>query len=341
MPSPQLAAAPAAPAAPLPAAPPSSATGTEASRRLLDLESGSRPMTLWGSSSMSSEGGAEATPLPVRIHEHLTLSASPAPVHAFGVGATRSAHTLLLRGLDTPRLAVVGGPAAGTAAGSTANSATPSDRVEVTLDSGLAPSGPIQVPGTVDGLAGMLDGSSGTWYFTPDDPAAVPADDLAATVAGGVFTSSLVEIAASSRQVLWVGKNNILDVTGVLQDVQRLWDAAETPEADSLVLGHWCTEHDAHGSATGDAVAAVNTEQARRYGDHFLDLQQLLTSEEGLHCSPLAPLQLLAQGTTQDALDRGVVPPLLVASDGIHLNGWGNLAVSWAIVRRMRELQWL
>lgn len=329
MPSPQLAAAPAAPAAPLPATPHSSATGTETSRRLLHPGLGSRPMTLWGSSSMSSEGGAEATPLPVRIHEHLALSASPAPVRAFGVGATRSAHTLLLRGLDTPRLAVVGKPEARSA------------RLEVTLDSGLAPSGPIQVPGTVGGLSGMLDGSSGTWYFTPDDPAEAPADTLAAAVSGGVFTSSLAEVGASSRQVLWMGKNNILDVPGVLHDVQRMWDAAEIPESDSLVLGHWCTEDDARGSATGDAVTAVNTEQTGRYGDHFLDLQQLLTSEEGLHCAPLAPLQLLAQGTTQEALGRGVVPPLLIASDGIHLNGWGNLAVSWAIVRRMRELQWL
>ncbi|MGO2537391.1 MAG: hypothetical protein ACTIB2_05325 [Brachybacterium tyrofermentans] len=341
MPSPQLAAAPAAPAAPLPAAPASSATGTEASRRLLQPEPDSRPMTLWGSSSMSSEGGAEATPLPVRIHEHLALSASPTPVRPFGVGATRSAHTLLLRGLDTPRLNAVGDSAAGSTVGSEADSTSAPARLEVTLDSGLAPSGPIQVPGTVGGLAGTLDGSSGTWYFTPDDPVGIGADDLSTAVSGGVFTSSLAEVGASARQVLWMGKNNILDTSGVLRDVQRMWDAAETPEADSLVLGHWCTEHDPHGSATGDAVAAVNAEQARRYGDHFLDLQQLLTSEEGLHCSPLAPLQLLAQGATQDALDRGVVPPLLIASDGIHLNGWGNLAVSWAIVRRMRELQWL
>ena len=29
------------------------------------------------------------------------------------------------------------------------------------------------------------------------------------------------------------------------------------------------------------------------------------------------------------------------ASDGIHLNGWGNLVLSWAIVRRMQELRWL
>ena len=35
------------------------------------------------------------------------------------------------------------------------------------------------------------------------------------------------------------------------------------------------------------------------------------------------------------------MPPLLVASDEIHLNGWGNLALSWALARRMQELRWL
>jgi hypothetical protein len=319
MPAPQPDAAPARPAAPLPAIPSPSVTGTDASRALLRPVSEVRPLTLWGSSSMSSERGDESTPVPIRIHEHLALSATPALVHGFGVGATKSAHTLLLRGLDTPVLSLVGAPAPDTS------------RIAVTLDSGLVPQGPIRVPGDVDGIPGVLDGSTGSWFFTPDD-ASTP-------IPAGRFTSALTAVAEGSRQVVWMGKNNIRDVTGVLRDTQRMVDAA--PEGDTLVLGHWCTASDETGSATGEAVRAVNTEQARRYGDAFLDLQGLLTGEEGLHCSPLAPLALLEQGSTQDALGRGIVPPLLVAHDGIHLNGWGNLAVSWAIVRRMRELQWL
>ncbi|MGP9536581.1 hypothetical protein ACT3SP_01120 [Brachybacterium sp. AOP43-C2-M15] len=324
MPAPQTAAAPAAPAvpapaAPVPAAPSAATTGTPSARRLLRPESAARPLTLWGSSSMSSEGGAEATALPIRIHEHLALSAAPAPVHAFGVGATRSPHTLLMRGLDTPALEVLGDPDPATG------------EVRVALDPGLDPAGPLRVPGRVDGTAGMLDGSSGSWLFTPAAPAA--------RIDGGTFASSLAEIAEGSRQVLWAGKNNILDVPGVLEDTRRLYEAV--PEGDSLVLGHWCTERDARGSTTGEAVAEVNAELAARHGEHFLDLQRLLTDEEGLSSSPLAPLQLLEQGTTLEALGRAVVPPLLVAADGIHLNGWGNLVASWAIVRRMRELQWL
>lgn len=314
---PQHAAAPAAPAAP--SSPTPASTGTEASRRLLHPESEAPALTLWGSSSMSSEGGDEATAVPVRIHEHLALAAAPAPVHPFGVGATWSRHTLLQRGLDTPTLLPRGGPEPGTS------------RLEVTLDSDLAPSGPIRVPGRVDRVQGILDGSTGTWYFTPTNPAEA--------VDGGVFASSLAEIAEGSRQVLWMGKNNIRDVEGVLEHTARMVEAAAP--GDSLVLGHWCTEHDEAGSETGAAVGAVNAELARTHGDRFLDVQHLLTAEEGLDSTPLAPLQLLEQGATHEALARAVVPPMLVASDGIHLNGWGNLVLSWAIVRRMQELRWL
>ncbi|ATG53425.1 hypothetical protein CFK41_00525 [Brachybacterium ginsengisoli] len=319
---PQHAAAPAAPAAPLLAdGGARSLPGTEASRRLLAPEGDARPLTLWGSSSMSSEGGDAATPLTVRIHEHLALALAPAVVHAYGVGATRSPHTVLMRGLDTPHLALLGDPAPGTG------------QVPVELDSGLTPAGPLRIPGDLSGVPGMLDGSSGSWLFAPDDPAA--------SLEAGTFRSSLATVAEGSRQVLWMGKNNIHQVERVLEDTQRMWDAAADPEHDTLVLGQWATPSDPVGSATAEAVAQVSAEQQRRYGDHFLDLGELLTSESGLSCPPLAPLRLLEQATTHAALEQGIVPADLRAPDDIHLNGWGNLAVSWAIVRRLRELRWL
>ncbi|WP_394213858.1 hypothetical protein [Brachybacterium vulturis] len=321
MPAPQPAAAPAAPAVPRPAGGSPSAPGTEAARHLLAPRPDARPLTLWGSSSMSSEGGAAATPVAVRIHEHLALAAAPAVVHGYGVGATRSRHTLLMRGLDAPELRLLGDPAPGTGA------------VPVALDSELSPAGPLRIPGDLGGVRGVLDGSGESWMFLPDD--------AARPLAAGRFRSALALVATGSRQVLWMGKNNILDVPGVLEDTQRMWDAAADPARDTLVLGQWPTPHDPVGSATADAVDAVNEEQQRRYGDHFLDLGGLLTSEDGLRCPPLAPLRLLEQATTHEALARRIVPDGLRAPDEIHLNGWGNLAVSWAIVHRMRELRWL
>ena len=66
-----------------------------------------------------------------------------------------------------------------------------------------------------------------------------------------------------------------------------------------------------------------------------------LTTPEGLASTALRPVRVLEHATTAEALDRGVVPPVLVAADQIHLNGWGNLAVCSALVRRMQELRWL
>lgn len=320
MPAPQPVAAPAAPLRP--AAPATTAAiGSAAARALFSPAAGGRDLALWGSSSMSSERGDESTPLPIRIHQHLQLTIAPGTVHAHGVGATWSQHAVLMRGLDTPHATPTGTPDPVTGA------------VTLTLDPELPPRGAIAFPASVGEREGTLDGSSGTWIFTPSE-----AGD---PVTAGTLVSALGARTAAARQVLWMGKNNIRDTARVLEDTQRMWDAAPDPEQDTLVLGQWATEHDPRGSATAEALAAVNAEQASRYGDHFVDVQALLTSESGLSCAPLVPLQVLEQATTQDALAQGVVPPVLIAHDLIHLNGWGNLAVGWTLIRRMRELGWL
>lgn len=296
-------------------------TGSASSRRFFAPAQAPRPLTLWGSSSMRSEGGAEATPLAVLIHEHLALANAPARVHAYGVGAIRSQHTLLMRGLLTPQVRV------------TAAEAGRSGPVHVQVEH-LAPAGNLTIPGTLGDLPGTLENAGdGRWRFTPQDATARAAD--------GIFTSSLGEVTKGSRQLLWMGKNNIHDQDQVLADTQAMWDAADDPAHDTIVMGHWATVHDAIGTPTARAVAEVNAEMARRYGRHFLDVQAELTGVAGLTSAPVAALRILEQATTQEALAQGVVPPTLVASDHIHLNGWGNLVVCAAIVRRMRELRWI
>lgn len=332
MPAPPHAAAPAAPAPAAPSAPPAPAPaapaapsgtglGSAAARALFTPRAGVRDLALWGSSSMSSTRGDESTPLPIRIHQHLVLATSPGTVHPHGVGATWSQHAVLMRGLDTPVAAPQGAPDPATGA------------VVVSLDSGLPPRGPIEFPARIGDVPGTLGKAEGAWLFTPEDPAAA--------VREGTLVSALAERVAGARQVLWMGKNNITQVDQVLEDTHRMWEATATPEEDTLVLGQWATPNDPVASATGDALAQVNAAQAERYGAHFVDLQSLFTSEEGLGCAPLAPLRLFEQGSTQDAIAQGVAPPLLVARDSIHLNGWGNLAVGWALIRRMRVLGWL
>lgn len=312
------------PPALVPAAPDATSvdTGSAAFRELLRPQQADRPLTLWGSSSMSSHAGDEGAPLPVRIHERLGLACGEGIVHPFGVAATRSGHTLLARGLDTPHAALTSPPDPDSGA------------VRMELAGGLRAVGPLAFPARLDGVEGRVDTDDGDWRFTPAK--------ASATLSDGTLVSTLAEGLEDARQILWTGKNNILEVEQVIADTQRLWDATPTPGTDSLVLGQWPTERDPLGSDTGAAVAVVNAEQAARYGDRFLDLQALLTSAEGLSSlACLAPLRLLEQASTQEAMALGVAPPLLVADDGIHLNAWGNLAVSSAIIERMGALRWL
>src|SRR5699024_11148230 len=98
----------------------------------------------------------------------------------------------------------------------TGDPAPGSGSVPVALDPGPDPQGPLQIPGEVAGVPGVLDGSSGAWFYTPDDSAQA--------VTAGTFVSALAATAQGSRQVLWVGKNNILDIEGVLADTQRIRD---------------------------------------------------------------------------------------------------------------------
>lgn len=270
-------------------------------------------VALWGSSSMADGQPEQSTPLPVRFADRLSLL-FPRVLQA-AVGGTRSGHCLLQRGLRDARVRVLGAPAPGAAA-----------EVEVT---GFVPCLGFHLPGELEGTPGVLTASWEAWTFTADDPAA--------EVRSGRFVSTLPRELAGMRHLLWTGKNNITDVQTVLSDVQELWDLAPK---DTLVLGHWCTDHDAVGSETAAAVEAVNAAQAEAYGERFLDLGRLLRQEETLSRPVVAGLRLLEQASTVESLERGVTPSLLVADDIIHLNGWGNLLVLDLLVERLRALGW-
>ncbi|MCS6711910.1 hypothetical protein JSY14_07730 [Brachybacterium sp. EF45031] len=293
-------------------------------RAALGIPETTRGIVLWGSSSMASEGGGEGAPVPVRLHELLAAAAAPLPVILHGErGGILSTHTLLQRGLAAPTVHPL------------LPAAQAIGRAPVGLDPVLPPRGALDMPGMLGRIPGHLRCTAPTgWEFVADDPRAA--------LAPAVFRSSLGAAAEGMRQVLWMGKNNIEQVDQVLADVQAMWDAARDPAEDSLVLGQWPTPLDPRGSATEAALSAVNAEQARRYGRRFLDLRSLLATAEGLASVPvLAPLRLQDDPAVAADLQRGHVPHRLVARDERHLNAWGNLAVGWALVRRMKELRWL
>ncbi|EWS80981.1 hypothetical protein BF93_01050 [Brachybacterium phenoliresistens] len=292
--------------------------GTSAASDFFSLPRDTRALTCWGSSSMAFGRADEGTPLTARLSDRLALALAPAPVANHAVGATLSIHSLLQRGLETPT-ATPASSGAGT--------------VRIALDPEIPPRAGIEFPADIAGVAGRVTCSASAWSFTPEDPAAATPT--------GILTSHLGAESAGSRHLLWIGKNNIRDVQGVLAHTQAMWDAADSPAEDTLVLGQWPTPSDPHGSDTGDALRAVNAEQASRYGDRFLDIAGALADPEALSRGPVAALRLMEQGGTHDAIAQGIAPPELMGSDDIHLNGWGNLFVLDLLLQRMKELRWL
>lgn len=270
-------------------------------------------LALWGSSSMRDGMPDQGTPLPVRFADRL-VPLFPTVLQR-AVGGTVTGHCLLERGLRDAAVTVA-----------TDSRAPRSGGVPVSVE-GLGPCLGFRLPGVLEGVDGVLSATWEQWTFTPEDPDA----DLRS----GTFRSTLPAQLADLHHVLWIGKNNILDVDQVLADVEELYD-----DAPSLVLGQWSTPNDPTGSDTGKAVAAVNAAQQEAYGERFLDLGGALRDPDVLQRPVVAALRIMEQGGTHDALARGTTPPLLVAADEVHLNGWGNLLVLDLMVERLRGLGW-
>lgn len=293
-------------------------TGSPAGAAFLAPPEAAPGLALWGSSSMASGLGHEGTPLPIRFHEQLGAAFWPAPVESFALGGTTSWHTALQRAVLTPL-------------------ATPEAEgpgpVVVALDPYLPPRPGLEIPGSIGPVAGTLDCALGAFRFTPADPAAI--------VQEGTFTSSLGVRTRTWRHVVWTGKNNILETDTVLEHIRALRAAVAGPTGDTLVLGPWATPADGTGSARGEAMAALREALAAECGDRFLDVGAALRDPASLAIAPLAAAGIPEDPGTRSALADATTPPLLVGSDGTHLNGWGNLLVLDALQRRMQEVGWL
>lgn len=265
--------------------------------------------------------GAEYTPKPVYVHEELTLAMNPGRVRNLAYGAQTSTHTLILRGLATPIVQLPGGYS-GT-----------KQQVQVQTPARGLPT--FRCPGTVGRMHGTLTGDDqGRWWFEADLDAEISAESAE-------FVSDWKAATAGSNHVIWTGKNNLHELEQVMEDIDALVAASKNPKTGVIVLGQWVTRNDLQKPGIIANVAEINRAQAAMYGQRFIDVQQLLTSDAGLRADPIWELNLLREADTLREREQGIVPTPLRGTDGIHLSGWGNLLVSWALIQRMKEMRWL
>lgn len=270
---------------------------------------------------MAGGAGHEGAPVRVAVIPFLESTFSGRPVRNRATGALTSAHTRVQRGTDRPRVEFSGGRAAG------------GSRATIGVDHWMSPHPGFTCDGAIGAVSGRLHADGTRFLFSAADGSSRATD--------GHFVSSWKSESDGYGHLVWTGKNNIRAVSDVIRDVDAIVHTAPGGLRDNIVLGHWATQFDTPGSATASSLKAVNDHQRRIYGGRFLDVQALLTSDWGLSSPPVADLRLLQRSDVSRDIRQGMVPMALLGGDRMHLNGWGNTIVVWALLERMKLEGWL
>ena len=308
-------------------------TGTEGTRGLMARSESFKSLMAWGSSSMNGGYPNVGPPLPCNIRDQLQVAIHPLPYTHVAKGQLESYHSLIHMGVTTPKVVFDGGQA------STAGPA-PVKNLEGT-PSHDKPVKNFSCHGKIASTPGWLQGTGKGYTWAPDDGRT--------RVKNGYFVSDHQKTVKEGtggylpHHILWVGKNNIYVNGGrdVMGDVNRMV-AFAGGSGQCMVVGNWLTPQDLDsGPRTTAGTKAVNEHQKWKYGVRFLDANTLLTSEWGLSSPPVKGLNLLGRSDVRADIKRGHVPRALVYRDDMHLNGWGNLIITWAMIEKMKELEWL
>ncbi|MDO4252554.1 MAG: hypothetical protein Q4C74_04885 [Rothia sp. (in: high G+C Gram-positive bacteria)] len=290
-------------------------------------------LALWGSSSIE---GARATEgvsagfdarLHTLLHQYLGV-----PVLAFGTGSETSSNILARRGVadfitkvDFPGEMI---PASGS--------------VNVTLsNSKISWNAATYFPGFIQEIPGVLKAISGaenTYSFTRVSEGSeryAPSNTSA-----NLFFSYQEMISRSSYHLIQIGRNNILETQTTKDHTVAAFDMAAER---TIVLGHYVIDGDSQGSERARAVAAYNDWGAQTYGQLFMNPQEYLretTKETWLRYGDLAGSGVWNSNADQQDYEAGRPPRSLYAVDGVHLNGWGYLALARMIEAKIKELGW-
>ncbi len=120
------------------------------------------------------------------------------------------------------------------------------------------------------------------------------------------------------RIVIWSGRNNLFDHTGIQADIASM--VSHITSTEYLVLGLINRHDEPLGSAGYNAVLDTNLDLANTYGTHFIDIQHVLVHT----FNPLVAVDI------QD-LNNDVIPDWLEYPDLLHLNSTGYGVVAQTV----------
>jgi len=244
-----------------------------------------------------------------------------------GVSGNTSTEVAIRQGGVRPLLTVTGDqiPATGSVAVTTVDPGSSFRGAGTT-------SGAFSWPGTLAGVPGTFihhsELSPVTREFVRDT-----AGTAVACPPGTPFYGTDGDAHRDEIQVIWVGRNNILNPADVIRDVAAMV-AHLTPYVKRyIVMGVTNGTNEPFGSANYNAVIAINQQLADIYGERFLDIRRYLIDQ--------AQADLGQTPTPEDltAISEDRIPPQLHI-DSIHFTTAGYTAVGNRTVTKLTGLGW-
>lgn len=290
-------------------------------------------IALWGSSSFGGANAEQGVPagydasIDGQLASYLQI-----PVLRFGRGGETSTMIAARRGVAQSMYKLIFPNNMIPASGSVT--------VKVSDTSHLAWGSVAYLPGYVSAVPGVLTSGAteGTYIFTravPGEAVYAPSDSPASW-----FHSYQEMISRSSYHIIQIGRNNLNDFDRITKDTEACFALA--PKR-TLVMGQFASRGDGSDSRRAQQVQAYNDWAAKTYGALFINPDTYLretTQESWLRYGALAGSGVWSSDTDRDAYDEGKIPPSLYSSDGLHLNGWGYIALSQMIYYKVTELGW-
>lgn len=279
----------------------------------------------WGSSSMAGERSNEYG----NINFLGTIAAGLGKNYRnYARGGQTSAHTLVMRGAHHPRVHA-------------SPNAVPALRWQVPAYlRGVPFHSSLHLNGWFGGVYGTLSPGRKSFLFQRR----YPTRRALALNYNSRFVSETGKYAQPGKHILWMGKNDLIwrqfnRKTAIDNTKHAFHWVGRDAYNRNFVLGHWITRKD-----TSEAARDVRwmNDAIREWlpATHWLDVQALLTSEEGLKSDPVAHLNILNNPTWVREMKQGQIPSVLTARDGVHLNANGYSVVAQAVISKLKILRW-
>lgn len=298
---------------------PGSSTTTAPGSTTSAPASGKGVIAAWGD-SLTEGGQAGGTPYPAQLATLLGRT-----VNNYGIDGQKAEQILGRQGATTVTLSVEGNAFTGAGPVKISSISLPilfTTGTDTRTITGTVAGVPVTMTRTASGdVANRVE----TYTLTPKSAttAAVPANS--------VFTPDAAVASKSAVQILWMGRNDVPNLSGVPALIDKAVRYIDAP-ARFLVIGVPPSLIEPKSSANYKLIENLNNDLASRYPDNYISIMPPTDAE-------LAAVGYTPTGNDRTDIANGLFPRGLHTND-IHFNTQGYQIVVNRIAAKLKEKGW-